>query len=119
MRCDCNMEGTLLERVYLTSVVSGAFGKYPQLDLESIESSRKLLINNQCDSRTRFYLLGFDLFRGRIEHGSRFLGIHSVDENYTGQPCAEAERPRVEDFLFGNDGAFVHHWPQIKHPQYI
>lgn len=112
------MEGTLLERVYLTGVVSGALGKYPQLDLRSIKSSRKL-IDNQCDSRTRFYLLVPNLLRGGVEHGSRFLGIHSVDEDQTAQPCAEADRPRIEDLLFGDDSTFVHHRPQIKHPQYI
>lgn len=90
------MEGTLLERVYLTGGVSGAFGKYPQLDL-----------------------LVPDLLRGGVKYGSRFLGIHSVDEDQTAQPCTKADRPRIENLLFGDNGAFVHHRPQIEHPQDI
>jgi len=37
------MEGTLLEGVYFTGVVPGAFGKYPQLHLQSSESSSRKL----------------------------------------------------------------------------
>lgn len=90
------MEGTLLKRMYLTGVVPGALGEYPQLDL---------LIR--------------DLFRSGVEGGSRFLRVHSVDVNQTAQPGTQADRPCIEDFLFGNDGTLLHHWPKMEHPQYV